>query len=99
MLTHEEIDDRLHRMVALCVAKIDRDMQLLGKVEANVRRVSDPRLRAEWESLLNLPWAQLREKLLAAGEAGNQLRQNAPLGGLLSNAERSRFFVAHRNLA
>jgi len=92
MITHQQIDDRLRSMICLCVEKIDADPALLQRVAANASRIADPRLRDQWNDLLTLPWAQTREKLLARTESGDQLRQNTPFGGLLSNAERLSFF-------
>jgi hypothetical protein len=92
MITHQQIDARLLGMVRRCVEKIDADRMLLAQVAANVGRIADPRIRSDWLRLLELPWPELRERLLAATEAGSQLRQNAPLGGLLTNAERLKFF-------
>ena len=91
-ITHREIDRRIHAMVVLCVDKIDADAALLKKVLDNATRIADPRIRNEWLRLLTLPWVQVREELLARTAAADQLRQNAPLGGLLSNAERFQFF-------
>lgn len=96
MLTHQEIDRRLLGMVRLCVEKIDAEPALLAKVNANATRITDPFLRAAWLRFLALPWEQQKARLLAPGEAGDQLRQNAPFGGLLSNAERFRFFERAR---
>lgn len=92
MITHAQIDRRLLRMVSLCVAKIDARPPLLLQVVQNANRIADPRIRAQWRDLLELPWPALRDRLLADDEPGAQLRQNAPLGGLLSNAERFAVF-------
>lgn len=92
MLTHHEIDLRLLGMVRLCVDKIDANPQLLERVMTNAARVPDPRLRDRWLQFLDTPWPEFRKKLLAQTEAGNQLRQDAPFGGLLSNAERIQFY-------
>jgi len=93
-LTHATIDDRLHRLVAACVAKIDADASLLHRVRAAAERQPNPRIRAEWEALLALPWPELRARLLEESDRGQSLRQNAPLGGLLSPAERMAIFRA-----
>jgi hypothetical protein len=92
MLTHADIDNRIFRMVRLCVQKIDQDNRLLAHVWQNADRIADPRIREEWKSFRNIPWGDLRAKLLAPGPDGDQLRQNAPLGGILSNRERIGFF-------
>jgi len=96
MITHQQIDDRLRSMVCLCVEKIDVNPALLQRVAANATRIADPRLRSQWLHLLTLPWAQIREKLLARTESADQLRQNTPFGGILSNAERLPFFKPNR---
>jgi hypothetical protein len=92
MITHRDIDRRLLGMVRLCVDKIGSDPALLDRVRANAGRIADPRIRASWSDLLRMPWPQLKSRLLEENERGDQLRQDAPLGGLLSNAERYRFF-------
>ena len=92
MLTHRKIDERLLAMVSLCVDKIDSNPALLSRVSENVIRIPNPRIRAQWDQLLRLPWPELKQQLLAATEAGDQLRQNTPFGGLLSNRERFQFF-------
>ena len=80
-------------MMELCAAKIDANPELLQIVRENATRIPDPRIKSEWERHLETPWPELRAKLLAKTEVGDQLRQNAPLGGILSNAERLQFFV------
>lgn len=92
MITHADIDNRILRMVRLCVEKIEQDNRLLAQVWRNVDRIADPRIREEWRSFRDLPWGDLRTKLLEHGPEGDQLRQNAPLGGILSNRERIGFF-------
>lgn len=92
MITHQQIDERLRAMVGHCVEKIDADPALLTRLAENTTRIADQRIRNQWLGLLNLPWSQLREQLLAQTDHACALRQNAPFGGLLSNAERIRFF-------
>lgn len=92
MLTHQEIDARLLAMVRVCIEKIDANPSLLARLRANVDRIADARIHSEWLNLSKLPWADLRNALLAQSPEGDQLRQNAPLGGVLTNAERFQFF-------
>lgn len=93
-ITHATIDDRLLRLVACGVAKIDRDPGLLEQVRAAVARQPNLSIRAEWSALLELPWSTLRDRLLDPSDAGQALRQNAPLGSLLTPAERMAIFRA-----
>ena len=93
-VTHATIDERLLRLVARCVVKIDADGRLLERVRAAVQRQPDARIRAEWEVLLAQSWPALRERLLEQSERGESLRQNAPLGGVLTPAERMVIFRA-----
>jgi hypothetical protein len=92
MLTHADIDNRILRMIRLCAEKIEQDNRLLALVWRNAERIADPRIRAEWLAFRELPWADLKDKLLAPGPDADQLRQNAPFGGILSNRERIGFF-------
>jgi hypothetical protein len=92
MLTHADIDRRILGMVRLCVEKIEADKRLLTRVWENAGRIADPRIRKEWMGFRTVPWAEFKAKLLADGPEGDQFRQNAPFGGLLSNRERMRFF-------
>jgi hypothetical protein len=92
MPTHADIDRRILGMIRLCVEKIEADRRLLARVWDNAERIADPRIRNEWRKLQSLPWAELKAKLLAETPDGDQLRQNAPFGGLLTNRERLRFF-------
>lgn len=87
MITHQQIDRRIFGMVEMCVAKIDDNADLLNVVRENVQRIADPRINTQWQNLLDRPWPELKTKLLAQDDAGAQLRQNAPFGGLLTNAE------------
>lgn len=93
MVTHADIDRRLLRLVTACVAKLDRDPALLLRVTRSAARIPNPQLRAEWAELLGRPWSEVRGRLLEDTESGAQLRQSAPLGGLLTNAERHRIFT------
>ena len=90
--THRQIDERIYRLVSACVEKIERTPTLLDRAHDAVRRQPDPRIKAEWQALLAMDWADLKGRLLEASERGDQLRQNAPFGGILSNAERMTAF-------
>jgi hypothetical protein len=86
---HPAIDARLLRLVEASVRKIDADPQLVRILGENVARWQNPRLQAQWHRHLRQPWPDLRRQLLADTEQGAALRQDAPLGGILSAAERS----------
>jgi hypothetical protein len=92
MKNHTDIDNRILAMVRLCVAKIETDNTLLDLVRKNVGRIADPRIREEWIEFQQLPWPDLKARILEVGPGGDQLRQNAPFGGILSNRERFSFF-------
>ncbi len=87
---HLAIDARLLRLVEASVKKIDADPRLVRRLAENVARWPNPRLQAKWLRRLQQPWADLRSELLADTEKGAALRQDAPLGGILSPAERTR---------
>ncbi|MFZ0090031.1 MAG: hypothetical protein WAL63_11015 [Solirubrobacteraceae bacterium] len=50
----------------------------------------DPRYADRWESLLTRPLPELRRALVDESQDGDDLRQNSPLAGLLSEPERHR---------
>jgi len=83
-------------MVRLCADKIEADNTLLDLVWKNVGRIADSRIRGEWIGLQRLPWPDLKARILQVGPDGDQLRQNAPLGGILNNRERFSFFDPKR---
>ncbi len=87
---HQTIDARLRRLVEVSVQKIDADPALVAQLAQNVARWPNPRLQAQWQRRLRQPWPALRAELLAETEQGAALRQDAPLGGILSGAERTR---------
>jgi len=90
--SHQAIDARLLLLVQACIHTIDNDPGLVATMRDSVARWSNLPVQAEWRELLKLPWAELRERLLAETETGAALRQNAPLGGILSAAERHDIF-------
>lgn len=87
---HKHIDARILRLVEAAVHEIDANPALFERMRDNVGRWSDPTKKRRWEKLLDGPWAMLREQLLADTETSAALRQDAPLGGILSGAERNR---------
>jgi hypothetical protein len=48
----------------------------------------DHRYALEWERLLERPVSEVRKAISRDDPVGDDLRQNSPLGGLLSEAER-----------
>ena len=95
MTTHAEIDARIYRMLDACALKIDRDPALLAKVRENVSRIADERIKKDWAPLVALPWLELRQLLLERSQNGDQLRQNAPFGGILTKDERMSLFPSN----
>lgn len=96
-MTHADIDRRIARLVRRCVEKIDADpRRLADTVAPSVERIGIPAVRAEWRTLLRLPWQELRMLLLEESERGDRLRQNAPFGRLLTPRERMEVFRESR---
>ena len=87
---HQTIDARLLRLVEASVKKIDADPTLARCLTENVARWPNRRLQAQWQRHLQQPWVELRAQLLAHTDEGAAMRQDAPLGGILSPAERTR---------
>jgi hypothetical protein len=56
----------------------------------------DHRHALEWERLFEKPMAEIRKAISKDDEAGNDLRQNSPLAGLLSEPERRKIHEAVR---
>jgi len=52
----------------------------------------------EWEQLLNGPIDQLLEMITSRSDRGNELRQNSPFAGVLSERERSRVLASFRRM-
>lgn len=50
----------------------------------------DARYAERWEEILNQPVAKIRKAIVEESPAADDLRQNSPLAGLLSEAERRR---------
>jgi hypothetical protein len=77
-----------HRALALrlrrpMVDEAQRKMRRWGE-EGRI----DPRYAKAWEEVFALPMAEIREAIAADDQRGRDLRQNSPLGGLLSEPER-----------
>lgn len=87
---HKHIDARLLRLTEAVVQEIDTQPDLHARMRENVGRWSNVRMQTKWVKLLELPWPQLRGRLLEKTEVGAALRQEAPLGGILATAERAR---------
>jgi hypothetical protein len=50
----------------------------------------DPRYASRWEDILHRPVPEIRRALVDEGSAADDLRQNSPFAGMLSEAERRR---------
>jgi hypothetical protein len=87
---HKVIDARLLRLVEASVQKIEADPSLRSRLDQNVSRWPNSRLRARWQERLQQPWTLLRVQLLADSDEGAAVRQNAPLAGILPPLERAR---------
>jgi hypothetical protein len=77
---HRALAPRLRRLM------IDRAQQKLRRWERKGR--IDPRYARAWEEVFALPIPELRKAIAADDKRGRDLRQNSPLGGLLSEVER-----------
>jgi len=91
--THEAIDRRSLALAQAVVATIDADplRQGLALARENCtrwqRESSSPAV-AEWLTLLQKDWADIRATLLDAGPEGQRLRQSNPFCGVIKPAER-----------
>ena len=54
------------------------------------QRWIDPRYAEQWEQVLNSPMREIRNALIDESPVGDDLRQNSPFAGLLSEPERRR---------
>lgn len=99
--SHQQIDARLLRLTEAAVTRLDAEPALRVRLAENVSRWQSPRLRAQWQRRLALPWPLLRRRLLAPTQEGAALRQDAPLGGVLPATERMRIMreFAHDSAA
>lgn len=48
----------------------------------------DPRYADEWQAILERPLDEVRRAIAEQGPRGNDLRQNSPFAGMLSEPER-----------
>lgn len=79
-----------HRALArrLCRSMIDDARHLLW--EWRQKGAIDPRYADEWESVLDKPIVEIRRILVSDDPHADDLRQNSPFAGLLSEPERRR---------
>ena len=91
MASHGEIDQRSLRLAREVASRIDLDLRLLDRVKAWASRHTAPAI-VEWQSILRLPWAEVRAILLDPGDEGQRLRQSSPFVGILSPRERWRIY-------
>ncbi len=77
----------------------------IRQARANLRRLQAVHARGvagqrmeEWELLLNGPIDELLEVITSRSDRGNELRQNSPFAGVLSDRERSRVLDSFRRL-
>ncbi|HUN78795.1 MAG TPA: hypothetical protein VMU32_07750 [Solirubrobacteraceae bacterium] len=56
----------------------------------------DPRYAGEWKELLSEPLSRVRQAITAAGSGADDLRQNSPFAGMLSEPERRRILAEVR---
>ena len=107
---HDVTDRRLLELTRACVEKFDHEIKTYGlaakpsaatygplmtQVEAMIGRYPEPH-RRQWQRLWALPWHELKAVLLAETEAGNELRQNIPFGGVLTPEERQAILDAYK---
>jgi hypothetical protein len=79
-----------HRAVARQLRKpmVDEARHVLFRWQEQGR--IDPRYAKRWEDVLRLPVREIRKALVEESTAGDDLRQNSPFAGLLSEPERRR---------
>lgn len=88
-------------MMREIVARIDADPERRGLAKAHetLRRWHEARANSttpEWLDLLELPWSELRTRLLDEGDEGQRLRSSAPFCGVLNPRERLEIFREFR---
>jgi len=101
MDAHPRIDAWSLAMMKEIVSRIDADpdRQGLQRAVATLQRwhVNESnKATDEWLQLLDLPWEELRVRLLDEGEHGQRLRSSAPFCGVLSPRERLDIFRKFR---
>ncbi len=79
-----------HRAVARRLRKpmVDEARHVLFRWQEQGR--INPRYAKRWEDVLRLPVREIRKALVEEGPTGEDLRQNSPFAGLLSEPERRR---------
>jgi hypothetical protein len=79
-----------HRAIARRLRKpmIDEARHVLFRWQEQGR--IDPRYAERWERVLDQPIGAIRKSLIEESDAGDDLRQNSPFAGLLSEPERRR---------
>jgi hypothetical protein len=68
----------------------ERALHLIWEWESQ-RRI-DPESARRWELLLRRPLREIRAEIVAETHSSDDLRQNSPFDGMLSEAERRRIF-------
>jgi hypothetical protein len=53
----------------------------------------DPRYADQWDALLTRSMPEIRHALMERSQAADDLRQNSPLAGMLSEPERQRILA------
>lgn len=86
---HQVLDQRLLCLVKASIQKIDENPALCHRLIENVQRWPEGKIREQWQKRLAGPWSHVRAELLAENESGDALRQDAPLGGILTTIERA----------
>jgi hypothetical protein len=102
--SHSSIDERGLRLAMAIVEKLEQNgiadgLQKARKVNAHWRAMSSSTLHDEWANILRGSWDTVRQALLDESETGDELRQNNPFCGILSNQERWAIFEEFRHHA
>jgi hypothetical protein len=77
---HRAIAARLRKPMVLEARHVLFRWQEQGRI--------DPRYAARWEDVLSLPLKEMRKALVEESSSGDDLRQNSPFAGMLSEPER-----------
>ncbi len=101
-LTHRILDARSLAMHCIAAAKIERDPQLLGKVQLILEgwltryQGGAPSALKEWEDILQRSWPEISSLITDPGERATRMRQSSPFSTILSTRERERIYAAFR---
>jgi len=93
MRTHQQIDERSLALARAIVAKVDADPRQEGLLRAReicakwFEKNHEPAV-AEWRTILQADWQDVRRVLLDEGESGKRLRQSSPFCDVLTPRER-----------